>query len=146
MAPPGAAAADAAAPPPLEVVPVLDGLRAWAAAWPDDTLYIWLRADAEVARLTFGQLWGRAGAVAAALTSRWGARRGDTALLVFPPGLELAVALFGCFRAGVIAVPVRLLHCGKSDVARAHANAKRIAMRVIVHPALTRRRGAGLPS
>ena len=102
------AAAAAAAATSLCVVPVLDGLRAWAAAWPDDTLYIWLAADDEAARLTFSQLWRRAGAVAEALTTRWSARRGDRVLLVYPPGLEFIVALFGCFRAGVIAVPVRI--------------------------------------
>ncbi len=85
---------------------MLEGLRAWAAAWPEQTLYIWLHRDAEAARLTFRQLWERAGGVAAALT-RWGAAPGDRVLLVYPPGLEFIVALFGCFRAGVIAVPVR---------------------------------------
>ena len=95
-----------ASPSALVVVPVLDGLAAWAQAWPDETLYIWLRGGEEAERLTFGALWQRAGTVATALLSRWGVSRGDCVLLVYPPGLEFAVALFACFRAGVIAVPV----------------------------------------
>src|SRR5262249_19806915 len=30
---------------------------------------------------------------------------GDRALLLYPPGLDFVVALFACFRAGVVAVP-----------------------------------------
>src|SRR4051794_33900492 len=34
------------------------------------------------------------------------AARGDRAILLFPPGLEFLHALFGCFAAGLVAVPV----------------------------------------
>jgi acyl-CoA synthetase (AMP-forming)/AMP-acid ligase II len=100
-------------PAQLVVVPVLDGLRAWAAAWPDDALYVWLSGGAggESARLTMRGLHERAGGVAAVMTRRWGVTRGDRVLLVYPPGLEFTVALFACFRAGVVAVPVRAA-CG----------------------------------
>jgi acyl-CoA synthetase (AMP-forming)/AMP-acid ligase II len=91
---------------PLVLVPVLDGLAAWAQAWPDEALYLWLQSGAESERLSFGALWRRAGAVGASLLGAWGARRGDRVLLIYPPGLEFVVALFACFRAGVIAVPV----------------------------------------
>ena len=93
---------------PLVVVSVLDGLRSWAEAWPHEPLYIWLRAGEESSCLRFGELHARAGAVAAALLGRWGVARGDRVLLVFPPGLDFVVALLGCMRAGVIAVPVRV--------------------------------------
>ncbi len=31
--------------------------------------------------------------------------KGERALMLFPPGLEFVKALYGCFYAGVIAVP-----------------------------------------
>ena len=91
---------------PLAVVPLLDGLRAWAAALPDATLYVWLSKGVETQRLTFGGLQQRSGAVAQHLQS-WGIGIGDRVLLVFPPssGLDFIIALFGCLRAGAIAVP-----------------------------------------
>ena len=97
---------EAAGMTPLAVVPLLDGLRAWAAALPDATLYVWLSNGVETQRLTFGQLQQRSGAVAEHLQS-WGIRPGDRVLLVFPPssGLDFIISLFGCLRAGAIAVP-----------------------------------------
>ena len=90
----------------LQVVPVLDGLRAWAAACPDDVLFVWLRRGEEAERVTFGQLFSRAGGIAQTLLRDWGVRPGDRVLLVYPPtGLEFVAALFGCLRAGVVAVP-----------------------------------------
>jgi len=44
--------------------------------------------------------------LAASLTGEFGLKRGDRALLVYPPGLELIVAFFACARIGVIPVPV----------------------------------------
>jgi acyl-CoA synthetase (AMP-forming)/AMP-acid ligase II len=88
------------------VVPLLDGLRAWAASLPDATLYVWLSNGVETQRLTFGELQQRSGAVAHQLDA-WGIRPGDRVLLVFPPssGLDFIISLFGCLRAGAIAVP-----------------------------------------
>lgn len=40
------------------------------------------------------------------LSRQVGLRRGDRALLVYPPGLEIIVAFFACARLGVIPVPV----------------------------------------
>jgi acyl-CoA synthetase (AMP-forming)/AMP-acid ligase II len=54
--------------------------------------------------LTFGALDLRARALAAKLIE--GDLGGKRALLVFPPGLDFVVALFACFYAGVVAVPV----------------------------------------
>ena len=92
----------------LSVVPVLDGLRAWSDAAPNSTLYVFLSAGKEVARLTFGQLYKRAGTVAQSLL-RDGLKPGDRVLLVFPPTHsveDFVVAFYGCLRAGIIAVPV----------------------------------------
>lgn len=60
----------------------------------------------EEAALTYGELFGAALMLAARLTNH--ARRGDRALLVFPPGLEFLVAFFGCLMAGIIAVPMMM--------------------------------------
>jgi acyl transferase domain-containing protein/acyl-CoA synthetase (AMP-forming)/AMP-acid ligase II/acyl carrier protein len=60
-------------------------------------------ADSSTATLTFGELAQRAAAVAAGIAER--AAPGDRALLLCPPGADYIAALFGCFYAGVIAVP-----------------------------------------
>ena len=52
---------------------------------------------------TYADLDRRARAIAARLQDT--CAPGDRALLLFPPGLEYAAALIGCFYAGVIAVP-----------------------------------------
>ena len=82
-----------------------DVLRARAARDADRTAYTFL-ADGErdERTLTYGALDAQAGRVAAALARH--ARGPTRALLLYPPGLEFIAALFGCFRAGVVAVPV----------------------------------------
>ena len=40
-----------------------------------------------------------------ALRCRWEMKTGDRVLMVYPPGLEFAVAFLGCLYAGVTAVP-----------------------------------------
>jgi len=69
-------------------------------------LYTWLRNDCtEEASLTFDELRERAVAVCIALRRQWGVGQGDRAMLLYPPGLDLLVAFFGCNYAAVIAVP-----------------------------------------
>jgi acyl-CoA synthetase (AMP-forming)/AMP-acid ligase II len=58
----------------------------------------------EEAAITFAELERRANALAGKLTQT--AAPGDRALLLFPSGVEFVVALFACFAAGVIAVPL----------------------------------------
>ena len=55
-------------------------------------------------RLTFVDLHRRARAIAAKLRTR--TVPGDRAILCYPPGLEFVASLFGCFEAGVVAVPL----------------------------------------
>src|SRR6201996_9131637 len=72
---------------------------------PDERAYIFLGdRGAEEAVITFRDLHEAAQAVAARLTQIAG--RGGRAVLVFPPGLEVLRAFFGCLIAGVIAVPM----------------------------------------
>src|SRR5438045_3456066 len=60
--------------------------------------------DEPGARLTYGDIDRKAGAVAAALREH-GVRAGDRALLLYSPGLDFIPAFVGCLYAGVIAVP-----------------------------------------
>lgn len=55
------------------------------------------------AHLTYGQLDGRARAIAGWLQQY--ELQGQRALLLYPPGLDYIAAFFGCLYAGVVAVP-----------------------------------------
>ncbi len=71
---------------------------------PDGIAFIYL-ADGEQSeiRWTFGQLDQQARAIAQRLQSS--GMEGERAILLFPPGLDFIASLFGCFYAGVVAVP-----------------------------------------
>jgi long-chain acyl-CoA synthetase len=56
-------------------------------------------------RLTFAQLWNRAGRVAGGLRAA-GLMRGDRAAILLPNGLDWVLAFWGAQLAGVVAVPV----------------------------------------
>ncbi|MEO3928559.1 amino acid adenylation domain-containing protein [Micromonosporaceae bacterium B7E4] len=71
---------------------------------PDRVAYTFLADGTEVeARWDYRTLAARARAVAAQLAVH--CSPGDRALLLHPPGLEYVGALFGCWYAGVVAVP-----------------------------------------
>jgi amino acid adenylation domain-containing protein len=79
-------------------------LQQRASESPEGVAYVYLPDGEETEqRITYGQLDRRAKAVAAELQSF--TVRGERAVLLFPPGLDFIVALFGCFYSGVIAVP-----------------------------------------
>jgi acyl-CoA synthetase (AMP-forming)/AMP-acid ligase II len=83
---------------------ILDVLDQWGAARPEKTAFIYLRdGERPSAWLTYHGLYTRARAIAARL--RREAEEGERALLLFPPGLDFIPALFGCFYAGVVAIP-----------------------------------------
>lgn len=78
-----------------------------AADQADDRAYVFVSdRGTEEAALTFRHLHDAATALAARLTAA--AQPGDRAILVFPPGIEFMVALFGCLMAGIIAVPMMM--------------------------------------
>ena len=86
---------------------LIDYLHMWETKKPNDTLYRFFDADCrELEHYTFGEFAERTREVAAYLSDEAGLRRGDRALLVYPPGLEMIAAFFACARIGVIAVPV----------------------------------------
>jgi acyl-CoA synthetase (AMP-forming)/AMP-acid ligase II len=81
-------------------------LEAHVARRPDARAFVFLSERGGVeAELTFAVLFARARALAGEMLDR-GGRPGDRALMVFPPGLDFIVALFGCFLAGIVAVPI----------------------------------------
>ncbi|KJK56462.1 non-ribosomal peptide synthase [Saccharothrix sp. ST-888] len=79
-------------------------LRERAIRSPDVVAYRFVGDDESADEITYAELDRRARAVAARLTA---ATRGrpEPALLLFAPGLDYLAGLFGCFYAGVPAVP-----------------------------------------
>src|SRR5215207_1665862 len=69
---------------------------------PDDVAFTFLGDEGE-SPLTYGELDQRARAIGAAIREAGGT--GKRAVVVYPPGLDYVAALFGCFRAGAVAVP-----------------------------------------
>ena len=87
----------------------IDVLEERCSAQPNDRAYTFLNDDgSEATKLTFADVRHRAKAIAKQLTrdhqQSTGARA--TAILLFPPGLDLLCAFYGCLYAGVIGVPV----------------------------------------
>jgi acyl-CoA synthetase (AMP-forming)/AMP-acid ligase II/acyl carrier protein len=71
---------------------------------PGKILYYFLEDGLnETSRITFGEMQLRAKAIAGELQTKY--TKGDRALMLFPPGIEFIVSLFGCFYSGIIAVP-----------------------------------------
>ena len=64
-------------------------------------------------RLTYGELLTEAGVMAGCLEKR--TRPGDRVLLLFPTGSGFWKAFFGCLRAGVIAVPLRVPNLNRTS-------------------------------
>jgi thioester reductase-like protein len=86
---------------------LIDYLQMWAARRPDQTLFRFVDAEGrELEHYTYQGFAERTREVAAYLSAEAGLRRGDRALLLYPPGLEMVAAFYACARIGVIAVPV----------------------------------------
>jgi len=91
-------------PPTGGYISVVSLLRRRAAESPDRLAYAFLAdGETERGRVTYSQLDLQARAFAATMQSLGLA--GEPALLLYPPGLDYVTALFGCFYAGVVAVP-----------------------------------------
>ncbi len=88
----------------LQAATLVDILRYRAVNQPDAIAYTFL-VDGETERvtLTYQQLEQQAQAIAFHLQSIYSP--GETALLLYPPGLDYICAFFGCLYAGVVAVP-----------------------------------------
>lgn len=79
-----------------------EALRLRAEAAPDATAFVFIEG-ADERTVSYGELDSRARSVAAALEPA--REEGTPVLLVYPPGREYVAGLFGCFYAGLPAVP-----------------------------------------
>uniref|UniRef100_A0A3Q2E602 Disco-interacting protein 2 homolog C-like n=1 Tax=Cyprinodon variegatus TaxID=28743 RepID=A0A3Q2E602_CYPVA len=78
---------------------------------PDHVLYTLLSSRGAVSNsLTCLQLHKRAERVAALLMERGGLQEGDHVALVYPPGIDLIAAFYGCLYAGCVPITVRPPH------------------------------------
>ncbi len=85
---------------------LVDALQYWSAVQPNDLLYRFLSSeDDSIQTITYGVLAEQAKAIAAILQQKK-LQPGDRVILIYPPGLELISAYFGCLYAGITAVPV----------------------------------------
>jgi len=79
-------------------------LRAYALSHPNSIPFTYLAdGEQEEQNLTYAEFDQQARKIAASLQAQH--LEGERVLLLFPQGLEYLIALFGCFYAGVIAVP-----------------------------------------
>ena len=91
--------------PPNRLATFREILTAQARNRPDKQVFVFLDNEGgAAAELSFAALDERARAIAAQLVAKGLA--GERVLLVFPPGLDFVAALFGCFYAGAVAVPI----------------------------------------
>src|ERR1051326_4448044 len=83
---------------------LIDILRSRAEAKPSARAYVWLtdgeRDGAALTRATLEEKAQTIGIKLSCLTPK-----PESALLIFPPGLQFIETLFGCWHAGIIAVP-----------------------------------------
>ncbi|BAY66407.1 amino acid adenylation [Calothrix brevissima NIES-22] len=91
---------------PFQSSTLVELLRKQSQHQPQKIAYSFLLdGEQEKADVSYGELDCQARAIAALLQS-YGVKRGERALLLYPPGLEFIAAFFGCLYAGVVAVPV----------------------------------------
>ncbi|GAA6067379.1 disco-interacting protein 2 homolog B-A, partial [Tachysurus ichikawai] len=78
---------------------------------PEHVLYVLLNAKGvAVSTATCLQLHKRSEKIAAALMERSGISIGENVVLLYPPGIDLIAAFYGCLYAGCIPVTVRPPH------------------------------------
>lgn len=73
------------------------------------TLYTWINEKGHVeARRTYKELHSKASKISENLLGSLNPvfKKGERALLIYPPGLDFIDAFFGCLRAGIVPVPV----------------------------------------
>lgn len=86
---------------------VVDHLDSWARETPDRLLFAFLDSRAHVtASYTYRQFQLRTNHLAAELQKTGTVATGQPVLLVYPPGLEFAVAFYAAVKLGAIPVPV----------------------------------------
>lgn len=113
---------------------IIGRLEKWVDAQPDALLYAFLNGAGDITEsYTYREFHERSNHLAAHLGCGR-VRRGQSVLLVYPPGLEFIVAFFACAKLGAVPVPVsppdRSGHWG--GVERLGAVAKDSGARVVL--------------
>src|ERR1043165_2865284 len=122
---------------------IIDHLEHWVRVQPERCLFSFLDSTGrEKESYTYRSFDQRTRIVAQQLASVAHVRRGDRALLAYPPGLELIVAFFACARAGVIPVPIAApaFLGSESNVARLSLVARDCQPRVVLTTGALRQR------
>uniref|UniRef100_A0A6Q2Z1A2 DMAP1-binding domain-containing protein n=1 Tax=Esox lucius TaxID=8010 RepID=A0A6Q2Z1A2_ESOLU len=97
--------------PPVPFLFLSEVLQWRSQTTPDHILYTLLSSRGAVSSsLTCLQLHKRAERVAALLLERGGLQEGDHVALVYPPGIDLIAAFYGCLYAGCVPITVRPPH------------------------------------
>uniref|UniRef100_A0A671XUV5 Disco-interacting protein 2 homolog B-A-like n=1 Tax=Sparus aurata TaxID=8175 RepID=A0A671XUV5_SPAAU len=93
-------------------IPYLTEALHWRAQTdPDHVLFVLLNAKGvAVSTATCVQLHKRAEKIAAALTEKGSINTGENVVLLYPPGIDLIAAFYGCLYAGCVPVNVRPPH------------------------------------
>lgn len=87
---------------------MIDILRQRAAQTPDHSLITLINSKGvEVESFTCAQLLKKAERIGALLVDKGHLNPGDHVALIFPPGLELVAAFYGCLAAGMVPVCIR---------------------------------------
>jgi acyl-CoA synthetase (AMP-forming)/AMP-acid ligase II len=107
--------ADSAVTRERSVAPKLDNLvdylSFWASVQPDATFSTFRDIDGrEIEAYTYNSFEHRTRHLAEYLSQEAGLARGDRALLIYPPGLQIIAAFVACARLGAIPVPVSPPH------------------------------------
>ncbi|XP_072307614.1 disco-interacting protein 2 homolog B-A isoform X1 [Eucyclogobius newberryi] len=90
---------------------LVDALQWRAQSDPDHVLFVLLNAKGmTVSTATCVQLHKRAEKIAAALMEKGSINTGENVVLLYPPGIDLIAAFYGCLYAGCVPVNVRPPH------------------------------------
>ncbi|XP_037031677.1 disco-interacting protein 2 isoform X5 [Bradysia coprophila] len=91
---------------------IITGVLRWRAnTSPDHVLYTLLNSKGTVAKtLTCSELHKRSEKIAALLQERGKVNPGDHVALIFPPGLDLICAFYGCLYLGAVPITIRPPH------------------------------------
>lgn len=93
---------------PEEPLFLIDTLKLRAQQHPDHILYSLINSKGvETETVTCSQLWRRAERIGALLLDKGQLNLGDHVALIFPPGLDLICAFYGCLAVGLVPVCIR---------------------------------------
>lgn len=96
---------------------LVDRVRTFAESQPTKIAYVYLvDGEDQETRMTYAELDYKARQFAAGLQRKY--KPGDRAILLYPSGLEYAIAFFGCLYANMIAVPLYPPRTRKSGLQR----------------------------